>query len=241
MPTRARFAVDKGTIPAVCAKARPNLEVGRHGAGQQGPRELCNGPPAAVMPDAPRRWPPDQRPSWVGRTSSGHRDMNGHSSAVPLRGRCRQGLLLLSLRQPGLSLQDWRRTVRRLTRAPRYGGRMTVRNLRGYVFAVFAHCIGGKLDGDVVPHVSDVFMRRLPGDTLPDAVRRGRPSRAGRESCKPLLRVRGRGAGGGRPRYPDPSGFRGWRAAIGSGAARRRGGVAAGRLIEIKAPGRPHP
>ncbi|GJD58338.1 hypothetical protein [Methylobacterium dankookense] len=78
---------------------------------------------------------------------------------------------LLSLRYPDLSLQDWRKTVRRLTRMPReHGGLVMVRDLRGRVFAVFAYRSGGTLDGGDVLRVSDVLMGRLPGDLLPSAV-----------------------------------------------------------------------
>ena len=78
---------------------------------------------------------------------------------------------LLSLRYPDLSLQGWRKTVRRLTRMPReHGGLVMVRDLRGRVFAVFAYRSGGTLDGRNVLRVSDVLMGRLPGDLLPSAV-----------------------------------------------------------------------
>lgn len=98
--------------------------------------------------------------------------MGEHYSASPIGAEnADTAFPLLSLRYPDLSLQDWRRTVRRLTRMPcEQGGLMMVRDLRGRVLAVFAYRSGGNLAGEAVLRVSDVLMGRLPGDLLPAAV-----------------------------------------------------------------------
>lgn len=78
---------------------------------------------------------------------------------------------LISLKYPGLSLEDWHSTVRRLTGMPRdQGGLMMLRSMQGCVFAVFAYRSGGNLDGGDVLRVGDVLMGRFPGDLLPKAV-----------------------------------------------------------------------
>jgi hypothetical protein len=97
--------------------------------------------------------------------------MDDYYSAVPLTAdNADRAFPLVSLRYPDLSLHDWCRTVRRLTRVPCDGGLMTLRNLHGHVFAVFPCRIGARLNGSMVLRVSDVIMGRLPGDMLPDAV-----------------------------------------------------------------------
>lgn len=83
----------------------------------------------------------------------------------------RRGYMLVSMLNPDITPQDWRRFARCAARGPRErGGLIAILDPRGYCHAIFSYRMGESLAAGRSLRVADVVMGRLPGNTLPQAV-----------------------------------------------------------------------